>query len=109
MQVNVEQNDRATILSLQGRVDSAVAKEFEEAVLGSFKDGSRVIMDFSDLDYISSAGLRVILMAAKKLKSSTGILHLCAMKPHIQEVFDISGFSSMLSIKNSRTDALNVL
>lgn len=109
MQVDVEQDSRAIILSLKGRVDSAVSKEFEEAVLGSFSDGSRVVMDFSNLDYISSAGLRVILIAAKKLKASMGVLHLCGMKPHIQEVFDISGFSNMISIKKNRTDAFNVL
>lgn len=109
MDVKVEKEGQAVVLSLHGRVDSAVAKGFEDAVLGGFEDGNKVIIDFSMLDYISSAGLRVILMAAKKLKTSSGLLHLCGMKPHIKEVFDISGFSSMLSIKENRAEALKAL
>ena len=107
MNVQIETEGQAIILVLSGRVDSAVAKAFEESVLGSFNEGAKVIIDFESLDYISSAGLRVILMAAKKLKSSAGILYLCSMKPHIKEVFDISGFSSMLSIQDTRKQALN--
>ncbi len=109
MDVKVEKEGQTVILTLHGRVDSAVAKGFEDAVLGGFEDGNKVIIDFSTLDYISSAGLRVILMAAKRLKASSGALHLCGMKPHIKEVFDISGFSSMLSIKENRAEALKGL
>ena len=66
---------------------------FEQKLFECIENGTqRLILDFQDLDYISSAGLRVILKATKNLKSAEGKLVLCAMQDYVKEVFEISGF-----------------
>ena len=65
----------------------------------------RLIVDLSHLDYVSSAGLRVFVLAAKQLRSTDGKIVLCSMKDHVREVFDLTGFSSIISIYASRDEA----
>lgn len=99
------QND-ITLVSLAGRLDSSTSAQLEQYILTKVGGQPRLIIDFSKLDYISSAGLRVLLLAAKKVKQSNGRLMLCALKEHIREVFEISGFLSILDIRPSAADAL---
>ena len=90
-----------------GRIDSVNARPFESAVMDSISTGERhVVVDFKRLDFISSSGLRVLLLAAKALKAAEGTLVLCAMQSHIEEVFRISGFDRFIPIKQSRVAAL---
>lgn len=107
MDIKVAKEQHHLVISLEGRIDSSVAKEFEDTVLKVIEDSANVIFNFSKLDYISSAGLRVILMAAKRLKNTSGTLQLCAMKPHIHDVFEVSGFLTMLDIKPTLQEALS--
>ncbi|MEJ2102217.1 MAG: STAS domain-containing protein [Desulfobacterales bacterium] len=65
-----------------------------------------MIIDFKNLDYISSAGLRVILKAAKALKREDGKIMLCDMQDYVKEVFEIAGFDSFLPIVSKMDDAL---
>ena len=65
-----------------------------------------LLLDFSGLDYISSAGLRLVLVVAKRLKQDNGQLLLCGMQSHIREVFDISGFLAILNVADTRSNAL---
>ena len=65
-----------------------------------------MVVDFGNLDYISSAGLRVILKATKELKRSEGLFVLCEMKDYVKEVFEISGFDSFLPIVRDMEAAL---
>ena len=65
-----------------------------------------LILDFAGLDYISSAGLRMVLVVAKRLKQESGLLVLCGMQPHVREVFDISGFLAILNVEPTRSEAL---
>jgi anti-anti-sigma factor len=101
-----------TILSPKGRLDSATAPAFEQEFLRASATGlSRLLIDFSELTYISSAGLRVVLKAAKRMQSEGGRVALCALGPQVAEVFDISGFSSLsiFSIHPARAAALAAL
>ena len=66
----------------------------------------QLVLDFAALDYISSAGLRLVLVLAKRLKQERGRLVLCAMQPHVHEVFDISGFLAILDVQATRQEAL---
>ncbi|HEY1736558.1 MAG TPA: STAS domain-containing protein [Methylovirgula sp.] len=94
----------------KGRLDSASGPAFEKDLLAQIEGGRhRMLLDFSDLQYISSAGLRIVLLAAKKMKSAGGKMALCALNPQIAEVFEISGFSNILDIHPSRDAALKVL
>ena len=74
-------------------------------VFAAVKVAFRFVVDFSQLAYISSAGLRVLLMAAKRVKTENGALILCGMQDHIQEVFEISGFLQILTVAGTRQEA----
>jgi len=107
MEVVEKKQNGICILGLLGRLDSNTSPEFEKKIFGVIEDGTRnVIVDFESLDYISSAGLRVLLKAAKELKRSDGKIVLCSMKEYIKEVFEIAGFVSLFPIVSSVGDAI---
>jgi len=107
MEVVEKKQNGICILGLLGRLDSNTSPEFEKKISGVIEDGTRgVIVDFESLDYISSAGLRVLLKAAKELKRSEGKIVLCSMKEYIKEVFEIAGFVSLFPIVSSVGDAI---
>ena len=66
----------------------------------------QLVLDFAALDYISSAGLRLVLVLAKRLKQAGGKLVIYGMQPHVREVFDISGFLAILNVTGTRAEAL---
>lgn len=85
-----------TILRPIGRVDSTNAPEMEKMLRGALDSGAtKIIFDLAKLDYISSAGLRVILMAAKKLGKGVGRVVLTGMQEEVHNVFVMSGFLAM--------------
>ena len=109
IEVAEERDTGALVLLPVGRLDSANARAFESIVMDHIGNGEQhLIVDFSRLDFISSAALRVILLAARALQASKGQIVLCAMKNHIKDVFLISGFDRIISIKKSRKAALGV-
>jgi len=94
----------------QGRLDSANSPVFEQTLLDNIEQGSsRLLIDFSQLSYINSAGLRTVLLVAKRLKTAGGRLSLCSLNQQIAEVFDISGFSAILDIQPSYDAAVTRL
>ncbi len=106
MDIREETIGDATILVPVARVDSSSAKAFEAKVLSVVNAGSpKIVIDFSELNYISSAGLRVVLVGAKMTRGARKFV-LCAMKPNIREIFDVSGFAKILSIYPDRQAAL---
>ena len=107
IEVVEERNGGVLVLSPVGRLDSGNVHAFESSVLGRIGGGERrLIFDFSRLDFISSSGLRVLLLATKALKAGAGTLVVCSMKPHIEDVFRISGFDRLISVETSRAAAL---
>ena len=96
------------IFKLVGRLDSNTSPGFEEKVSTAIKNDSKnMVMDFESLDYISSAGLRVILKTTKDLKRLEGKIILCSMQDYVREVFEISGFDTLLPIVPTMDDALS--
>lgn len=95
------------IFSPAGRLDSNNSAAFEKEILAALDAGeNQILLDFSDLAYISSAGLRVVLLTAKKTKASSGKLVLCNLNESINEVFLVSGFNSILDIQANQETAL---
>lgn len=95
------------VVYCEGRIDSTNANIFEEKlaeVIG--KENNDFIIDFKKIAFVSSAGLRVLLIAAKKVKPNGGAVILTGLSPEIQEVFDISGFTSIFSIFKTLEEAL---
>lgn len=98
MKLQVSSSGNYTIISVNGRIDTVTAREFESEILAVIEKNTKVVIDCNELDYISSSGLRVFLIGHKKINSLGGKLHLCNLQPSIKEIFDISGFSSIFSI-----------
>ncbi|MEQ8394859.1 STAS domain-containing protein [Thalassobaculum sp.] len=99
MQIDTATNDGLLVVSPKGRLDSNTSPALETVLLDRISAGDTAIsVDFSGVDYISSAGLRVLLMAAKRLGPAKGSITLHAMSPEIREVFEISGFLTILKV-----------
>ena len=108
--VTTERQDDVLSADVGGRIDGSSAAQFEEAIRTVIEDSDRaVIMDFEKLVYISSAGLRAILLTAKSLQSRDAKLVLCSLSEQIREVFEISGFDKVLAIHPTRAAALAAL
>ncbi len=96
------------VLSVVGRLDANSINKFEETLIGKIEDGNKnVVIDLSDLEYISSSGLRVFLVGAKKLDEFDKKLNLCNVKEHIQEVFNITGFTPIFDFYDNLRSVTN--
>ena len=110
MEITEDRTADVLILGLSGKLDATTAKTFEDKILAEIDAGDRrLVIDLSQLDYVSSAGLRVFLVAAKRLRSRDGKIALCSLQHHVQQVCDLSGFSSILSIYGSREEGIKAL
>ena len=107
MEVSIERQGGVLSARVSGRVDSTNAHEFEEAIGTAIEDGDRaVILDFENLVYISSAGLRAVLMTAKNLGERDATFALCSLPDMVREIFEVSGFDKIVTIHPSKADAL---
>lgn len=93
---SIKEKDKL-LLKLTGRLDTTTAPELEEA-LGSLEGVRHLQLDFAGLEYLSSAGLRVLLSASKRMKKQ-GEMEICNVNDEIMEVFTITGFSDILTIR----------
>lgn len=85
-------------VDLGGRLDTTTAPQLEAVIKGDLDDVKELVLDFEKLEYISSAGLRVLLLA-QKIMNKQGSMVICNVCSDIKEVFDITGFSDILTIK----------
>ena len=105
----LEQNS-ITIFAFDGRLDTSTTRNIDQAFTEAFAAGARKFLwDFENLSYISSDGLRSILHSLKRIDAEGGQMAICSPKPMVMEVFNISGFKSLLTILPTRTDALRAL
>ncbi|WP_141501595.1 STAS domain-containing protein [Paenibacillus luteus] len=110
MMINVEQQDEISIISLSGRLDGTTMGEVEQRFLELLGQGMKqFVFDMSELEYISSAGLRVMLLSVKKTRAIAGKIALCKLNANVQEVFQISGFSTIFEIFPAREEALQFI
>jgi len=107
MQIIEDKQGNIHVFKLSGRLDSNTSPDFEAKIIQAIEGGSHFfVIDFENLEYLSSAGLRVLLKATKALKGTNGGLVLCSMADYIREVFEISGFDTFLPIEDNRDKAL---
>lgn len=110
MNVTEDHCNDALILSLAGRLDSNTSEHFSTQLTEKLNAGyTKIIIEMDQLEYISSAGLRVLLMGAKHLMAIKGQFILCDMNAHIKEVFEISGFLNILTIANNLKAAKKII
>jgi anti-sigma B factor antagonist len=108
MDMEDRKENGSLVIRVSGRLDSATAPRFEERLMAAISDGEKhIAVNFESLEYISSAGLRVLLKAARELKKAGGGLALCCMRDYIREVFDLSGFVSIIPVVATEGEALD--
>ena len=98
MTINKTKNGNVLNVSVDGRVDTSTAPEFETAVKSDIEGVSELNIDFSNLSYISSAGLRCLL-SLQKIMNRQGTLTITGANETVSEIFEVTGFSEILTIK----------
>ncbi len=107
MDMDIDRDGHTLVATPKGRIDGLNAGDFSAALLAALEaEDQRLLVDFSQMTYISSAGLRVILSLAKTMGSQDGTLDICGPPENILEVLKISGFDQILAIHESRAAAL---
>ena len=110
MKIRSEQQDRALVVSVSGRIDSGNARDFQSEMDGVLDKGGRgVILDCEQLSYVSSAGLRVLLRVTRDLDQRHVPFVVCSLSSMIAEVFQISGFDRIIPVAATRAEALATL
>jgi len=106
-----ENNGGVWVVAIEGQINGANSPELEKRLLAKVEEegATRMALDFSRVDYISSAGLRVVLLLAKKLSGEAGGVALFGMQPGVFEVFEMCGFADILTIVDSLDAALDKL
>jgi anti-anti-sigma factor len=110
MEVTEEVAGRVLVVVARGRLDGAASPAFGARLEKlAEKPEPRLLVDFTGVDFVSSAGLRAVLTVLKRVKAANGRLALCSVQPAVREVFDITGFASMLDMHASRAEAMVAL
>lgn len=108
--VTIERRDGVLVLSVSGRLEAVSAPAFLETVKAEIDAGDRaVIMDLERLDYLGSAGLRVVFIAASELRKRDAGFALCSPPPPIAKVIRLSGVEELIPVHSSRADAFAAL
>ncbi len=107
MDITTAERGDATVLSLAGRIDTVSAPVLEQAINRTIESGRRkILLDFFGISYISSGGLRVLLSAAKRLKSPGDRFGLCCLSADVMKIIKLTGFTSIFEIYQSEGEAL---
>ena len=110
MQIQEDQQGDIFILTISDHLDTSTSTMFETRLLGSIDRGERLILvDCAPLEYVNSAGLKVFLLAAKKLETVGGKLVLCALAPAVMMIFEMIGFTRIMKIVPTREEGLRML
>jgi anti-anti-sigma factor len=108
MEIIQKEEKGIVFLAFKGRLDGKSAVEAENTINSIFKgENNRLLFDFEFLEYLSSAGLRVVLGAAKEMKRRDGKFVLCALNAYVKEVFEVSGFGAIIPIADSVESGIN--
>ncbi len=98
MNINKNMNNGILTMNISGRVDTTTAPILEQELKGSYEGVTELIFDFAEVEYISSAGLRVLL-SAQKVMNKQGSMKLIHVSEDILEIFEVTGFSDILTIE----------
>ena len=99
MNIDKNYNDKELTLTVEGRIDTLTSKELEDEITAEMGNFDSLILDFADLEYISSAGLRVLISTQKKLKADNIPMIIKNVTDSVNEIFRMSGFDKILKIE----------
>lgn len=109
MEINEITNDQCVIVGITGRLDTTNYSLLENKLMEMIENNQhKILVECSKMDYISSSGLRILLMALKKITQVKGKFVLCSLQENIHEIFEISGFTSIFEIHPNQEAALKV-
>jgi len=107
LEVNANEVNDVVIVKLAGSLDTNTAPDAETEINKWLENGTlKMIINLEQTNYVSSAGLRIFLATAKKITASGGVVKLCNTNDVVQEILDISGFSTILDVKKTEEEAL---
>ncbi len=107
LEVKVNEVDDVVVISLLGNLDTNTAPEAETEINKWLeKESKKMLVSLEETKYVSSAGLRVFLATAKKMTAAGGAVKFCSPNEVVQEILDISGFSSILDVKKTMDEAM---
>ena len=109
MKIMFQQENGVTIALMSGRLDSATSPGAERELSEHLARSAGFLMDLGEVEYVSSAGLRVFLMLAKQARISSTALGLCSLRREVADVFEISGFSTLFMLFPGREAAVQAL
>jgi anti-anti-sigma factor len=109
MDIREEMQGSVCVAIARGRLDASASAAFTERMEKLIVKSPRLLVDFAEVDFVSSAGLRAILSTTKKTKALGGVFALCAVQRPVLEVLDITGFTPMIEIHADRSTALAAL
>jgi len=108
LNVKINEVNQKTVLRIEGRLDAASAPVLENKLTELISSGkTQLVLDFAKVDYLSSAGMRLLLSTTKKLKSADGKLHFCSISEEVMEIIKMAGFERILSIYQTEQEAIN--
>ena len=107
MELSETKSDGALVVTPTGRLNAESAQALQELLSSRIDAGeTSLLLDLAQLDYISSAGLRSLLLAAKRVQACDGRFAVCALTANVREVFRMSGFDTIIDIHPDRATAL---
>jgi len=98
MNVNITTQNAILIISVEGNIDSKTAPELQQKIVEATRDTNKIILDLSKVEFVSSAGLRVLLMAYRQIKTNNGTVVLVGVSEEIKEVMSMTGFINFFKI-----------
>jgi len=109
MELSEQKNDKCMIIGITGRLDTTNYSLLEKKLMDLIDNREeKILVDCSKMDYVSSSGLRILLMALKKITMAKGKFVLCCLQENIREIFEISGFTNIFEIYATQEEALKV-
>lgn len=106
MNIGEEKVGSVLVLKPESRIDSQNSKDFEDGVLSRTDNEKSILLDFSDVEYISSACLRTLLTLTKKIKEQGGNIAITSLTKNVKQIFKVSGFDTILQLFEDKDEAI---
>ena len=101
MEIIIERNGNIVIIKAKGRIDAVTANAFADAIEKDIHTAEELVFDFSDVEYISSAGLRVLLTAQKEMDKRNCVMTVTHVKENVMDIFENSGFTNFIDVEEN--------
>ena len=107
MNISTISVNSVTVVRFEGNIDTGTSTEAQESLEKLIDEGAlKIVVNFSEVGFVSSAGLRILLVITKKLKNTGGNLRVCGLNETVKEIFEITGFDSIFNLFEGESEAL---